>query len=189
MHLVTWQNGVIADLGNEGNYFANVLDMNEAGLILAGTGVSGSGDRGVLWNGTSLVDLGTLGGTSTSPSRINEAGKIVATSRNAAGQNRAASWEAGSLVDLGTLPGGTESFGAGINDQGQLTGTSFISPGLTHGFLIDDGVNATTSTICSRRARSRSRAPGDLRFRAHHRWRHERPDGPARPRHTTDCRL
>jgi probable HAF family extracellular repeat protein len=140
MHLVTWQGGVITDLGNEGNYFANVLDMNEAGQILAGVGISGSGDRGVVWDGTSLVNLGTLGGTTTWPSRMNEAGKIVVTSRDAAGRNRAASWEAGNLIDLGTLPGGTESFGSGINDQGQITGTSFVAPDRTHGFLIDDGV-------------------------------------------------
>ena len=155
--------------------------MNEAGLILAGTGVSGSGDRGVLWNGTSLVDLGTLGGTSMSPSRLNEAGTIVATSRNAAGQNRAASWEAGSLVDLGTLPGGTESFGAGINDQGQLTGTSFIAPGQTHGFLIDDGVMYDLNDLLPASSIEITSA-SELRFRAHHRGGDERPDGLARPR-------
>jgi probable HAF family extracellular repeat protein len=39
-------------------------------------------------------------------------------------------------VDLGTLPGGTDSFGSGVNNSGQVVGTSYFSSG-EHAFYSD----------------------------------------------------
>ncbi len=140
MHLVTWLDGVIADLGNLGGDSANAYDLNEAGQVLGYVSGFGFGNRTAFWDGSTLVDIGNLGGTSTYPSAMNEAGQIVASATNASDQTRAAFWDGGALMDLGTLPGGAQSWAGGINDQGQIAGTSEVTGGQQHGFLIDDGV-------------------------------------------------
>jgi probable HAF family extracellular repeat protein len=45
----------------------------------------------------------------------------------------------GPLKDLGTFPGGTNSFGFGVNDSGQVVGFSDIAGGADHAFLYSGG--------------------------------------------------
>jgi probable HAF family extracellular repeat protein len=48
-------------------------------------------------------------------------------------------YSSGNMIDLGTLPGYTESYGQGINDNGQVVGTAYTSSGVSHAFLYSDG--------------------------------------------------
>jgi probable HAF family extracellular repeat protein len=52
-----------------------------------------------------------------------------------------------SMTDLGTLPGGTESFAYGINDRGQVVGSSQTASGENHAFLWDKGVMRDLGTL------------------------------------------
>ncbi len=74
MHLVTWQDGSITDIGAADYGSANVIEMTDAGLILASFSIFGTGDRVGIWNGSALIDIGTLGGSSTYPGSMNVAG-------------------------------------------------------------------------------------------------------------------
>jgi len=45
-------------------------------------------------------------------------------------------WENGTITDLGALPGGDNSSANGINDRGEIVGSSETAAGATHAFLI-----------------------------------------------------
>src|SRR6478752_2085243 len=90
-----------------------------------------------------VTDLGMLGGTESSGSALNAGGQVSGSSYTTgdAGQH-AYLWKptvsggaSGAMTDLGTL-GGTQSFGNGLNTNGQVAGESFTtSDAATHAFL------------------------------------------------------
>src|SRR5436309_1672459 len=70
-------------------------------------------------------------------------------------------WQNGTMTDLGTLPGGYASYAYGINDAGQVVGTSEDSSGLRHAFLWSAGTMADLGTL----GRLLQRSAGDQRCR------------------------
>ena len=48
----------------------------------------------------------------------------------------AAKWQDGGAVDLGTLPGGKNSTASGINDRGEIVGSSDTRAGASHAYLL-----------------------------------------------------
>ena len=109
--------------------------INNAGQIVGyiqGQDAPGAAglERAVLWNGSTIVDLGLLPGAVASVANdINNDGVVVGTAMLSNGAPRAFIWTpTGGLKDLGTLPGdllgGPQSEAFGINDNGDIVGSS-----------------------------------------------------------------
>lgn len=85
-----------------------------------------------------ITDLGVLGGTYSTAEAISENGIIGGHSGvNEYNDSRAFRWTSGSMVNLGSLYDHRFSLGHGINDKGEVVGTSYpegLSPP-TYGFL------------------------------------------------------
>jgi probable HAF family extracellular repeat protein len=135
-HAVLWTaSGEIQDLNTRYAAYA----INGSGQI-AGHGIASNGDAHAFrWTATGGVqDLGALWGESWA-NGINNAGVVVGYS----GPEHAVTWSAsGEIHDLGTL-GGTYSYGLGINNNGQVVGTTgntHNARGSDHAFLYTPGV-------------------------------------------------
>lgn len=88
-----------------------------------------------------ITDLGTLpGGASSAAVAINQYGWVVgnAATPTGGGTDHAFLWRDGRMTDLGTLGGGY-SFGADINDLGQVVGSAYRADGTQHAFLWTKG--------------------------------------------------
>jgi probable HAF family extracellular repeat protein len=93
-----------------------------------------------------MVDLGTLGGSYSGAGSVSESGQIVGLSLLAGdADSHPFSWTAqGAMVDLGTL-GGSNTWNmqvSGVNERGQIAGTSTTADGLDHATLWCGRVNA-----------------------------------------------
>ena len=100
----------------------------------------------------SLKDLGTLGGAGSEAYGINANGQVVGVSDLPGDAvQHAFLYSGGTMTDLGTLPGKTLSAANGINDLGQIVGTSYsYSNGEEVGdraFLYSAGVMSDLGTL------------------------------------------
>jgi len=108
----------------------------------------------VLWeNGTviQLPDLGVAGGTAYA---MNDRGQAVGYVPNAGGTTVVASiWQKDrvtGLIDVKTLPilpGDDVAFATGINNRGQVVGSTLKSGEWSHGFIGQEGVVTDLNTL------------------------------------------
>jgi probable HAF family extracellular repeat protein len=141
-HAFFYADGQMTDLGTLGG------NGSVAGGINNHDWVVGSADRLIglryafLYDGVRMRDLGTLGGRDSSGSGINAAGQAVGTSPLDQMVPHAFLYSDGAMTDLGAFDGGIVSYGAAINDLGEVVGEAALSvdpPVLHHAFLFSDG--------------------------------------------------
>jgi probable HAF family extracellular repeat protein len=128
--------------------------INDVGQVV---GISGTCDQAigrhtarhaVIWENGTVDNIGTLGGnTWNTPTAINRHGVVVGFASQAGDDPnnprlRAFVWtRSEGIRDLGTLyPDHTTALALGINDKGQIVGTSCPVQGACHAFLYENGV-------------------------------------------------
>jgi probable HAF family extracellular repeat protein len=124
---VRWVNGVPHVLGTLGTgMFSEAHSINAAGVAVGSSYTDGGSLMGIhafrAAADGSLTDL-TPGYDSASATGINASGQIAGSQNS-----HAVRWENGTFTDLG-LAGFGASFGAAINDSGQVAGTVITSSG------------------------------------------------------------
>jgi probable HAF family extracellular repeat protein len=134
--------GTLHDLGTLGGTYSQGTGINDSGQV---TGYSDTTDdatyHAFTWKPTTpgsasgtMHDLGTLGGSGSFGWDINASGQVAGYSDTTDDvATHAFLWKpampngvSGTMHDLGSL-GGTESEGSGINDSGQVTGSSLTN--------------------------------------------------------------
>jgi probable HAF family extracellular repeat protein len=137
-HAVLWSAaGVIQDLGTLGGTNSQAIDINASAQVIGSSQIAGdAATHFFLWSsGSGMQDLNaTVDAGITGVVEINDAGQIIGT-YTTGGQSHAFLYTPGTgLRDLGTL-GGTTSAPTGLNDKGDVVGSSTLSNGSTHAFL------------------------------------------------------
>src|SRR4051794_14979694 len=103
------------------------VDINDNGWVVGFSTRPGENAplRALLWRDGTVIDLGSLGGDGRNSfaTKVNEKGQIIGDSDFGDGTQHAFLWEDGVMKDLGTL-GGTSSNAIGMNDRGQIIGSS-----------------------------------------------------------------
>jgi probable HAF family extracellular repeat protein len=142
VHAFLYGNGSMVDLGTLGGSFSYAAAINNNGQV---TGLSSTkfNAHAFLYSDGHMQDLGTLSGRENDFSQgiaINDLGEVVGYSK-VDGDWRAFLCANGSMQDLGTL-GGDASAAHGINDSGEVVGSSVTGIDGFAGsdaFLYDDG--------------------------------------------------
>lgn len=117
-----------------------------AGVVAAALPVGAQAT--ILYN---IVDLGTLGTFGPLTSRgqaVNNYGQVVGNSGTGSTKNdgiRGFLWSNGTMHNLGVVPSGGQTIAYGINDSGQVTGSSVVA-GQQHAFLYQNGVMTDLGT-------------------------------------------
>jgi probable HAF family extracellular repeat protein len=170
---VVWMDGQIMGLGTLGGGLSFGNAMNNRGDVVGITANSipdpfsflgtGTQTRAFLWRDGVMLDLGTLGGPDAWAASVNERGQVAGWALVDSTVNPATSqptqhpflWQNGRMIDLGTL-GGTLAYvgvpnngsGAGLNNRGQVIGTSNLEGDLIyHPFLWDKAVLTDLGTL------------------------------------------
>ena len=172
----TWKHGQITDLGTLGGSFSGAIGINDRGqaagfagntipdpdgfsTLLFGFGAIPTTQwHAARWqtNGT-IEDLGTLGGPASFAIYVNERGQVAGLSYTNSVPNPATGmptvapfiWENGQMTNLGSF-GGTNAATAGLNNRGQVVGTSDLTGDLPlhpHAFLWTRGTMQDLGTL------------------------------------------
>lgn len=120
LHAFVMQNGVITDLGPNGEQWSEAIAVNKSGQVVVNVPFR----KAFFWDKGEMIDLGTLGGLNTVATAMNDSGEVVGYSETEAGVRHAFIWKNGIIADLGTLPGGSSSFATAINNAGEVVGLS-----------------------------------------------------------------
>jgi len=166
-HAFVYANGLMSDLGVlPGGASSEANAINAAGEVTGRASLPSSDSEqfiqhAFLYAGGVMRDLGTLSRPSGDSEgyAINDHGDVTGTARTSCffneclGPLHAFLYTNGSMQDLGTLGevdeiGYTLSYGYGINNTGQVVGTSTNTPGdLQRAFLYTDGAMHDLNTL------------------------------------------
>lgn len=126
----------ITDLGTLGGARSYAYDVNELGQV-TGWSNDGSLTHAFTWENGVMTDLGALDWNYSEGRAINNLGVVAGT-----GSPQSLEFSSGSITDLGRLPNTSGSYAYGINDNGQIVGTSFRTsgPNPNRAYLYENGV-------------------------------------------------
>ena len=109
------------------------------------------------WQNGQQTTLGTLGGNYSLAYGVNASGMVIGWSQLTASTNgsyydynspvHAFVWNAGTMTDLGVLAGGASSDAQGVNDSGQIVGSSETTPQGLYSYIALHAVTWTGGAI------------------------------------------
>ena len=153
---VMWEKGEVRALPTlPGEPDGFVQGLNDQGQAVGSTGTCTSAPsfaiHAVLWENDYASQLADLGHTGSDAYAINDHGQAVGYVSTTDGSTIVASlWEngaRGAVTNLGILPGDGAAFATGINNQGQVVGSTFNSQGWSRGFIWQDNVMTDLNTL------------------------------------------
>jgi probable HAF family extracellular repeat protein len=150
LRAVLWDRGTTTRLPSlpAGDGWEEALGINDNGQIVGYAGPAPGLEHAALWDKSGVHDLGTLGGPSSDAFAINHKGQVVGYSATASGDLAAFLWDNGVMTNLGVLAGDVGSAAVGINNLGQVVGTSGVTvvngnaanPFTSHAVLWEKGI-------------------------------------------------
>ena len=120
--------------------YSEASALNNLGQAVGYVGYGSGQTRAALWNGTQLQVLGTAGQWGDRANGINDSGLVVGSVIASNHYQHAAAWQNGQLTDVGaaTLPMDSASTANGVNQAGQIVGSSGVGGLGNHTPLIWD---------------------------------------------------
>jgi probable HAF family extracellular repeat protein len=152
-----WEKGEVRALPTlPGEPDGFVQGLNNQGQAVGATGTCTSfAIHAVLWENDTAFQLADLGHTGSDAYAINDHGQAVGYVVSADGTTFVASlWQNGGVKDLGILPGDSAAFATGINNRGQVVGSTFLfepdGNNWSRGFIWQDNAMTDLNTFISK---------------------------------------
>jgi probable HAF family extracellular repeat protein len=126
-----------------------VQGMNNQGQAVGSSGTcTNLSIHAVLWTNGTAFQLPDVGRNGNAAYAINDHGQAVGYVTSPDGTTILASiWQNGGVTTIPTLPEDGAAFATGINNRGQVVGSTFNSMGWSHGFIAQDGVMIDLNTL------------------------------------------
>ena len=147
---VLWEKGKARALPTvAGDPDGFVQGINDKGQAVGSSGTcTNIATHAVLWENGTALQLPNLGRTGGDAYAVNDHGQIVGYVASPDGTTIfAVVWQNGGVTTIPTLPGDGAAFATGINDRGQVVGSTFNSAGWSHGFIWQNGVATDLNTL------------------------------------------
>jgi probable HAF family extracellular repeat protein len=134
------------DIGTLGGNFCAPYAMNDKGAVVGFSHTSDYKNHAFLWSHGVMKDLFPCSDFSLATD-INNLGQVVGFFQNNSDASKSFLREvSGKIVELPTLGGDSTSV-SGINDRGQVVGSSYLASGYRHAFLFENGVMRDLGTL------------------------------------------
>jgi probable HAF family extracellular repeat protein len=148
---VLWERGGIRALPTvDGDPDGFVQGINDRGQAVGSSGTcTNIATHAVLWKNDTAFQLPDLGHDGNDVYAINDHGQIVGYVSDGT-TVVAALWQDGAdggVTNLGILPGDSAAFATGINNRGQVVGSTLNSAGWSRGFIWQDNVMIDLNTL------------------------------------------
>jgi probable HAF family extracellular repeat protein len=166
-----WEKGEVRPLPTvAGDLDGFVQGMNNQGQAVGSSGsCSNIATHAVLWENDTASELPNLGHLGNDAYAINDHGQAVGYVSTTDGSTIVASlWPNGvhgAVTNLGILPGDGAAFATGINNRGQVVGSTFNSAGWAHGFIWQDNVMTDLNSLIPRHSNLRIIAASNINER------------------------
>ena len=151
---VLWEKGAVRPLPTvAGDPDGFVQGINDRGQAVGSSGTcTNIAMHAVLWENDTAFQLPDLGRTGSDAYAINDHSQIVGYVQSPDGTTIfAAIWQNGGVTNLRTLPGDFAAFATGINNRGQVVGSTFDSTfSWSRGFIWQDGVMTDLNKLISK---------------------------------------
>jgi len=150
---VFWERGEVRALHTvAGDPDGFVQGINDRGQAVGSSGTCANiATHAVLWENDNAFELPNLGHDGNDAYAINDHGQAVGYVSTTDGSTIVASlWPNGAhgaVTNLGILPGDGAAFATGINNRGQVVGSTFNSTGWHRGFIWQDNVMTDLNTL------------------------------------------